>query len=161
MSYRPYLESGALRQMQGLPEQAFDMLVTLPARICDDPYDPVFSAPTGVPRRRVADVGDFGFVVFAVDEAAGLVTLYGQAEAECLAGRPRLGWRRGPEKRLVRLPRTGDFGWLRDYGDPVVPVLHAIRRRWPGAARHGALLALLTCAEKPGWTRKTPPWCGA
>ena len=47
MSYRPYLESGALRQMHGLPEQGFDMLVTLLARICDDPYDPVFSAPTG------------------------------------------------------------------------------------------------------------------
>jgi hypothetical protein len=58
VNYRPYLESGALRQMHGLPEQAFDMLVTLLARICDDPYDPVFSAPTGVPRRRVADVGD-------------------------------------------------------------------------------------------------------
>jgi hypothetical protein len=43
--------------------------VTLVARICDDPYEPVFSAPTGVPRRRVADVGDFGFIVFAVDEA--------------------------------------------------------------------------------------------
>ena len=53
MSYRRYLESGALRQMYELPEQAFDMLVTLLARICDDPYDPVFSAPTGVPRRRV------------------------------------------------------------------------------------------------------------
>jgi hypothetical protein len=58
VSHRPYLESGALRQMQGLPEQAFDMLVTLLVRICDDPYDPVFSAPTGVPRRRVADIGD-------------------------------------------------------------------------------------------------------
>ena len=72
MSYRPFLESGALLQMGGLPEQAFDMLVTLLARIRDDPYDPVFSAPTGVPRRRVADVGDFGFIVFAVDEAAVL-----------------------------------------------------------------------------------------
>ena len=49
MSYRPYLESGALRQMGGLSEQGFDMLVTLLARICDSPYDPVFSAPTGVP----------------------------------------------------------------------------------------------------------------
>jgi hypothetical protein len=35
VSYRPYLESGALRQMHGLPEQAFDMLVTLLARICE------------------------------------------------------------------------------------------------------------------------------
>jgi len=49
VSYRPYLESGALRQMHGLPEQAFDMLVTLLARICDDPYDPVFSAPNPAP----------------------------------------------------------------------------------------------------------------
>ena len=65
MSYRLYLESGALRQMHGLPEQAFDMLMTLLARICDDPYDPVFSAPTGVPRRRVADVGNFGFIVYS------------------------------------------------------------------------------------------------
>jgi hypothetical protein len=76
VSYRPYLESSALRQMGGLPEQAFDMLVTLLARICDDPYDPVFSAPTGVPRRRVADVSDFGFIVFAVDEAVGLVRVF-------------------------------------------------------------------------------------
>jgi hypothetical protein len=76
VSYRPFLESGALRQMQGLPEQAFDKLVTLLARICDDPYDPVSSAPTGVPRRRVADVGDFGFIVFVVDEAAGLVRIF-------------------------------------------------------------------------------------
>jgi hypothetical protein len=76
VSYRPYLESGALRQMHGLPERGFDMLVTLLARICDDPYDPVFSAPTGVPRRRVADVGDFGFIVFVVDEPAGLVRVF-------------------------------------------------------------------------------------
>jgi hypothetical protein len=39
VSYRPYLESGALWHMYGLPEHAFDMLVTLLARICDDPYD--------------------------------------------------------------------------------------------------------------------------
>ena len=76
MSYRPYLESGALGQMHGLPEHASGMLVTLLARICDDPYDPVFSAPTGVPRRRVADVGDSGFIVFAVDEAAGLIRVF-------------------------------------------------------------------------------------
>jgi hypothetical protein len=49
VSYRPYLESGALRQMHGLPEQGFDMLVTLLARICDDPFDPVFSVPAMCP----------------------------------------------------------------------------------------------------------------
>src|SRR5579859_7952260 len=76
VSYRPHLESSALRQMHGLPEQAFETLVTLLARICDDPYDPVFRAPTGVPRRRVADVGELGFIVFAVDEAAGLIRVF-------------------------------------------------------------------------------------
>jgi hypothetical protein len=62
--------------MSGLPEQAFDMLVTLIARICENPYDPVFSAPTGVPRRRVADLGDFGFVVFAVDDDSYLIRVF-------------------------------------------------------------------------------------
>ena len=76
MSYRPHLESGALRQMHGLPDRAIEMLVTLLARVCDDPYDPVLSAPTGVPQRRVADVGDFGFIVFAVDETAGLIRVF-------------------------------------------------------------------------------------
>lgn len=76
MSYRPYLEPRALRQMRGLPEQAFDMLATLLARICEDPYDSVFSAPTGVPRRRVADLGDFGFILFAVDDAAYLIRVF-------------------------------------------------------------------------------------
>jgi hypothetical protein len=46
------------------------------------------------------------------------------------------------EERLVRLPRKGDFSWLRDYGDSIVPVLQVIRRRGPGAARRGALLTL-------------------
>lgn len=47
------------------------------------------------------------------------------------------------EERLGRLPRTVEFGWLREYGDSVVPVLQAIRSRGLGAARCGALLALL------------------
>jgi hypothetical protein len=50
------------------------MLVRTLARICDDPYDPVFSAP--VPGRRVADLGDFGFIEFIADEAKGLVRVY-------------------------------------------------------------------------------------
>ena len=40
MSYRPYLESSALRQIGGLPEQAFDMLVTLLARDLRRPVRP-------------------------------------------------------------------------------------------------------------------------
>ena len=47
-------------------------------------------------------------------------------------------------------PRTGELGWLRDYGDPVVPVLQAIRRRGPGAARRGAPLALVHLRGEAG-----------
>jgi hypothetical protein len=49
VSYRPHLEPSALRQMNGLPDDALDMLVRLLSRICEDPYDPVFSSPTGIP----------------------------------------------------------------------------------------------------------------
>ena len=48
MSWRPWLEDRALRQMQGLPSEAFDMLVRTLARICDDPYDPVSGDSDGV-----------------------------------------------------------------------------------------------------------------
>jgi hypothetical protein len=62
VNWRPWLEDRALRQMQGLPSEAFDMLVRTLARICDDPYDPVFSAPVPpAPDRRVADLGRLRF----------------------------------------------------------------------------------------------------
>jgi hypothetical protein len=77
VSWRPWLEDPALRQMRGLPPEAFAMLVRTLARICNDPYDPVFSAPVPpVPDRRVADLGDFGFIEFIADEAERLVRVY-------------------------------------------------------------------------------------
>jgi len=77
MSYRPWLTERALRQMNGLPGEAFDMLVRVLARVCEDPHDPVFSVPVGSePHRRIAELGDFGFVVFVVDETAGLLRIY-------------------------------------------------------------------------------------
>jgi hypothetical protein len=63
--------------MPDLPSDAFDLLVRTLARICDDPYDPVFSAPVPpVQGRRVADLGDFGFIEFVADEAEQLVRVY-------------------------------------------------------------------------------------
>ena len=75
MSYRPWLEERALRQMGGLPAEALDVLVRVLARICEDPYDRLFSRAVqdDDPRERMAELGDFGFVEFRVDEAAGLV----------------------------------------------------------------------------------------
>jgi hypothetical protein len=76
VSYRVNLEPSALRQIGGLPGDVFDMLVNLLVRVSEDPFNPVLSSPTGVPRRRVADLGESGFVVFAVDENAALIRVY-------------------------------------------------------------------------------------
>ena len=63
--------------MQGLPPEAFDLLVQTLARICDEPFDPVYSTPVPpVPGRRVADMGDSGFIEFIADEAKGLIRIY-------------------------------------------------------------------------------------
>jgi hypothetical protein len=43
VSYRPHLAERALRQMGGLPAEALEILVQTMARICDDPYDRLFS----------------------------------------------------------------------------------------------------------------------
>jgi hypothetical protein len=75
VSYRPWLEERALRQMGGLPPGALDVLVRVLTRICEDPYDRLFSRAVrdNDPRERMAELGDLGFVEFRVDEAAGLV----------------------------------------------------------------------------------------
>lgn len=81
MSYRAHLEAAAVRQVHGLPDEALNEIVRLLARVCDDPYDAVLSAPfTGADlSRRVADVGGRGFLEFLVDEEAGLVRVYAVA----------------------------------------------------------------------------------
>ena len=75
MSYRAHLEERALRQMGGFPAEALDVLVRVLARICEDPYDRLFSRAVrnDDPRERMAELGDLGFVEFRVDETAGLV----------------------------------------------------------------------------------------
>jgi hypothetical protein len=75
VSYRPWLEERALRQMSGLPAEALDVLVRTLARICEDPYNRLFSRPvrTGDPGERMAKLDDLGFVEIRVDEVAGLV----------------------------------------------------------------------------------------
>lgn len=75
MSYRPLLGEHVLRQMRGLPAGGFDLLVQVLARICEDPYDRLFSRALRAsdPARRMAELGDFGFIEFRVDDAVGLV----------------------------------------------------------------------------------------
>ena len=48
------------------------------ARICEDPYNRLFSVPVSDddPRERMAEFGDLGFMEFEVDDAVGLVRVY-------------------------------------------------------------------------------------
>jgi hypothetical protein len=64
VSYRPWLEERALRQMGGLPPGALDVQVRVLTRICEDPYDRLFSRAVrdDDPRERMAELGDLGFV---------------------------------------------------------------------------------------------------
>jgi hypothetical protein len=63
---------------QALPGDAFDMLVRMLARICDDPYDRLLSMPAGKdPHECMAELDDSGFIVFTVDDDAGLIRVYG------------------------------------------------------------------------------------
>jgi hypothetical protein len=78
VTYRPRLEQPVLRQMPGLPGDAFDLLVRMLARICDDPYDRLLSMRAGKdPHERMAELDDSGFIVFTVDDDAGLIRVYG------------------------------------------------------------------------------------
>ncbi len=77
MTYRPWLEGAALRQMAGLPIEALETLVRVLSRICDDPHGQLFSAALGDdPRERMAELGDSGFIEFSVDDDAGLIHVY-------------------------------------------------------------------------------------
>jgi hypothetical protein len=78
VTYRPRLEQPVLRQMPGLPGDAFDLLVQTLARICDDPHDRLLSMPAGKTRVSVwPSSATGGFIVFTVDDDAGLVRVYG------------------------------------------------------------------------------------
>jgi hypothetical protein len=74
VTYRPQLGTRVLRQMRGLPDDAFDTLVRVLARVCADPYDRLLSIPvTSDGRERMAELDDSGFVTFTVDEDHALV----------------------------------------------------------------------------------------
>lgn len=78
MTYEPRFEGAALPALGQMPEEALDALVGVMASVCSDPYDRLVSAPTGDGREdeRIAELGDFGFIEFRVDERAGIVYVF-------------------------------------------------------------------------------------
>jgi hypothetical protein len=49
VTYRVELSGRALKQMQGLPDRAFDSPIEAMADVADYPYDPLRTFPTGDP----------------------------------------------------------------------------------------------------------------
>jgi len=70
--------------MGGLPPEALDVPARTMARICEDPYDRLFSMAVREedPQERMAELGDAGFTQFTVDEAAGLVRRSGSVHGQ-------------------------------------------------------------------------------
>jgi hypothetical protein len=71
VSYRPWLEEQALRQMSGLPDEALDTLARTMGRICEDPYDRLLSMAVrgDDSTERMAELGEAGFTEFKVRSA--------------------------------------------------------------------------------------------
>lgn len=78
MTYKPWLDPRALRQMGGIPDEELDELVRVTARICEDPYNRLYSVAVqgDNPSQRMAELGDSGFIEFTVDEPAQLIRIY-------------------------------------------------------------------------------------
>lgn len=75
MNFRPWLEPAVLRQMNGIPDDALDALVSVMADVCDDPRNRLYSAPVrnSDPDERIAELGDHGFIEFTIDEDERLI----------------------------------------------------------------------------------------
>jgi hypothetical protein len=60
--------------MGGLPPDALDVLVRTMARVCENPYDRLFSMAVRDedPQERMAELGDTGLIQFTVDEEGSL-----------------------------------------------------------------------------------------
>ncbi len=64
MTYRVELSGRALKQMQGLPDRAFDSLIEAMADVAGYPGDPLRTFPTGDPYVRRAEFGAAGLVTY-------------------------------------------------------------------------------------------------
>lgn len=74
MNWRPVFAESALRQLGGIPDEAMEALIATMRRVCEDPYDAVFSLPIADdPTERWAELGEAGFIAFVVRDSAQIV----------------------------------------------------------------------------------------
>jgi hypothetical protein len=69
------LSGRALKQVYGLPGQAFEDLVEAMAEVIDYPDDPLRTFPTSDPYVRRAEFGEAGLVTYLVDDGASKVII--------------------------------------------------------------------------------------
>ena len=75
MTYRVELSGRALKQMQGLPDRAFDSLIEAVADVAGYPGDPLRTFPTGDPFVRRAEFGAAGLVTYLISDGTGKVII--------------------------------------------------------------------------------------
>jgi hypothetical protein len=75
VTYRAELSSRALKQMHGLPSQAFDSLIEAMAEVIDYPDDPLRTFPTSDPYVRRVVFGDAGLITYLINDGAGVVII--------------------------------------------------------------------------------------
>ena len=75
MTYRAELSGRALKQMQGLPEPAFDSLIQAMAEVVSYPDDPLRTFPTDDPYVRRAEFGNAGLITYLINDGTGAVII--------------------------------------------------------------------------------------
>ena len=75
MTYRAELSGRALKQMQGLPEPAFDSLIQAMAEVVSYPDDPLRTFPTDDPYVRRAEFGGAGLITYLINDGTRVVII--------------------------------------------------------------------------------------
>lgn len=75
LTYRADLSGLALKQIYGLPEQAFDSLIEALATVTDYPDDPLRTFATSDPYVRRTEFGDAGLITYLLDDSSRKVTV--------------------------------------------------------------------------------------
>lgn len=75
MTYRAELSGRALKQLHGLPEQAFDSLIQVMADVIAYPDDPLRTFPTSDPYVRRADFGEAGLITYLINDGTSKIII--------------------------------------------------------------------------------------
>lgn len=75
MTYRAELSERALKQIRGLPSQAFDSLIEAMAEVADYPVDPLRTFPTSDAYVRRVEFGGAGLITYLINDGTEKVII--------------------------------------------------------------------------------------